>query len=401
VNVDSIKKMFPVLAGNSRLAYLDSVASSQTPYRVIEEMEDYYHNYRANIHRGIYPLSEEATNKYEEARRIVAGFIGAEEKEVIFTSGSTESMNMLVYALEQENWEEGSEIVTTVMEHHSTLIPLQELAKRNNLLLKHAPVKADYTLDYEKAAELITDNTKLVASTWVSNVLGTTNDVRKLAELAHAKNARIAIDGAQAVGHMPVDVKEIDCDFLFFSGHKMCGPTGIGVLYGKKDHLKEIHPSIFGGGAVEEVTLTDTTFTGAPQKFESGTRNIAGAIGLGEAVRFLEGVGVGAITEHVAELTQYAYEQLNQIEGVSIVAADPDKNAGIISFTVDGIHPHDVAEIAARHKVAIRAGHHCAQPLHTELGVPSTARASFYVYNTKEDIDKLIFALLEAQKTFA
>lgn len=392
------KKDFPIFAQVPDLVYLDSAATSQTPKVVLDAMEEYYTNFRSNIHRGIYKMGEEASERYEGARASVARFIGAQPEEVIFTSGATASSNMLVRMLEESRvLKENGEIVTTVMEHHASLIPLQELAKRTGLALKLIPIQGE-SLDFSQ--ELINEKTALVACVLASNVTGTINDVRRLADLAHAHGALMIVDATEAVGHISVNVNELGADFLYFSGHKMLGPTGIGVLYGRKDLLENLNPSVFGGGIVERVDEQNATWTTSPKRFEAGTPNIAGAIGLGAAVKYLEAVGVENIHAHVRELTAYALDQLAQIPGVRLFASPAETNAGIVSFVVDGVHPHDLAQVAGRENVAIRAGHHCAAPLMRALGVPATARASFYLYNDTSDVDALVTAIKKAQEIF-
>lgn len=402
LNIEKIKKDFVVFENNKELVYLDSAASSQTPESVVQRMDEYYRSYRSNIHRSMYKAGERATSNYEQARDKVSNFIGASKDEIVFTSGSTMSINMLMYSLEQYlNLEEGDEIVTTVMEHHSNLIPLQELAKRKSLILKHINITDDFNLDYTEAEKLITNKTKIISVSLASNVLGTINDINKLSKMARSVGAVVVCDATKAVGHINVDVKELDCDFLVFSGHKMCGPTGIGILYGKKEILEKIPPSIFGGGIVENVNLQDAIYNSTPTCFEAGTPNIAGAIGLGGAVDYIEGVGAENIHKYIEDLVDYAIQQLGSIGGVKIFSQkDIEKNIGIVSFSVDGIHPHDIAEIAGRDDVALRAGHHCAQPLMEILGVSALVRASFYLYNNKSDIDALFEVIKKAQNIF-
>ncbi len=402
IEIQNIKKDFLIFNSNPELVYLDSAASSQTPEVVIKEMDEYYRSYRSNVHRSMYSVGERATSKYEDARGKVAKFIGSEVDEIIFTGGSTASVNMLVYSLENYlKLKNDDEIVTTVMEHHSSLIPLQELAKRNSLILKHINITEDFELDYEEADKLITNKTKIVSVTLASNVLGTINDIKRLSYMAHSVGAILICDATKAVGHIKVNVEELGCDFLVFSGHKMCGPTGIGVLYGKKSILKKLPPSIFGGGIVEEVSLQTAKYSSVPSRFEAGTPNISGAIGLGVAVEYLNGIDLNSIHEHIKDLVEYALEQLEKIEDVKIFSQkNIDSNAGIVSFAVDGIHPHDIVEIAGRDNVALRAGHHCAQPLMDMLGVGSLVRASFYVYNDKNDIDALTEVIKKARNIF-
>ena len=393
---------FPLLKAGG-LAYLDTAASSQTPQVVLDVMDDYYTKYRANIHRGLYDISEKATAQYEQARKDVAGLIWAQEDEIIFTAGATASSNMLIYALEQTlKFESGDEIVTTVMEHHASLVPLQELAKRKQLVLKHISVTKDLELDLDVAQRLITPKTKIVSVMLASNVTGTINDVAQIAKIAHEVGAIFIVDATAAVGHISVDVKELGVDFLYFSGHKMCGPTGVGVLYGKKEQLEILYPSFFGGGMIDSVTKNDATWAKDISRFEAGTPNIAGVIGLGAAVNYLQTVGIEKIHEHVREVFSYAYEKLSEIKGMKLLCEkDPQKNVGIISFDVEGVHSHDMAQILAGEKVAVRAGHHCAMPLIQEIGVVSTVRASFYFYSTKQDVEALISAIKKAQDIFS
>jgi len=402
LDTEKIKKDFPIFKSNPELVYLDSAATSQTPKSVTDAVDRYYREYRSNIHRSMYKIGETATEKYELARGSVADFIGADKNEVVFTSGATMSMNMLVYSLEQYlSFEEGAEIVTTVTEHHSSLIPLQQLAKRKGLVLKHINITKDFDLDYKQAEELITPKTKIISVSLAGNVLGTIHGIKKLSDLARKNKAVMICDATKAVGHIPINVKELGCDFLIFSGHKMCGPTGIGVLYGRAELLNVLQPSIFGGGIVEEVDLQEARWRSAPWKFEAGTPNIAGVIDLGEAVEYLKNIGIENIHKHISALTQYTMEELGKYRGVKIFTQkDADKNIGIVAFSVDGIHPHDMAEIAGREGVAIRAGHHCAAPLMKELGVSALTRASFYLYNDKSDVDALVEAVKKAQEIF-
>ncbi|MHB8652072.1 MAG: aminotransferase class V-fold PLP-dependent enzyme [Minisyncoccota bacterium] len=404
LDTKAIKKDFPIFEHEKDLVYLDSAATSQTPQAVLDTMQEYYTSYRSNIHRGLYKMGEEASERYEGVRASVARFIGALPEEIIFTSGATASSNMLVRMLEESGRVgEGSEIVSTVMEHHASLIPLQELAKRKGLTLSLIPIGVPYGekgLDYDAAEKLITSKTKIVSCVLASNVLGTINDVKRLADLVHKHGALMIVDATEAVGHISVDVKKLGADFLYFSGHKMLGPTGIGVLYGRKELLENMNPSVFGGGIVEKVTGENATWTTSLKRFEAGTPNISGAIGIGGAVEYLEKIGVENIHAHVRELTVYALEKLAQISGVHIFAAPVEQNVGIISFAIDGVHPHDLAQIAGDSNVAIRAGHHCAAPLMAVLGVPATARASFYLYNDNMDVDALIEAIKKAHTIF-
>lgn len=407
-NVKKIREDFPIFENYKKetggdLVFLDSAASSQTPRQVVEAMDDYYFKYRSNIHRSSYNIGEEATNRYEEARSLLARFINAETNEMIFTSGATAGSNMLIYALEEMlSFKTGDEVLTTVFEHHSNLLPLQELAKRKGLVFRHFEMTPDFRLDYSALDTLITGKTKIVSVTLASNVLGTINDVRKIADEAHRHGAIIIVDASKAAGHMPIDVKALDCDFLFFSGHKMCGPTGIGILFGKGEILEKMQTASFGGGTVEEVTMDEAIYNSAPFRFEAGTPNIAGVIGFAQAVKYLNNIGIENIQKHTQELVGYAVEKLSTIPGVKLFCEnDPKQNAGIVSFVVKNIHPHDVGEILNRDHVAIRGGHHCAMPLMFALGESAVSRASFYIYNDKGDVEALAEGIKKAQEIFA
>ena len=397
-----IKNDFPFFnEAGKHAVYLDSAASSQTPQVVLDEMNAYYMKFRANVHRGLYEASEAASIAYEEARARVAHFIGADSREVIFTAGATASSNMLMFMLEHSGVvTQGDEIVTTVSEHHASLIPLQEIAQRKSLQIKYIPIQG-MALDYAVAEKFITEKTKIVSVMLASNVTGAINDIARIAMLAHKVGALVICDATAAVGHIPVDVNELGIDFLYFSGHKMCGPTGIGVLWGKGIVLEKLAPGFYGGGGIEEVTLEQATFTGVPERFEAGTPNIAGAIGLGAAVDYLERIGMEHVRAHTVELTREVIARLKEIPGVRLITEeDASKNIGIVSFFVDSVHPHDMAEILGREGIAVRAGHHCAMPLHTFLGVPATVRASFYLYNTHADIEKLSAGIKKAKEIF-
>ena len=403
----TIKNNFPFFdeAGKDT-TYLDNAASSQTPQIVLDAMNGYYLKFRANIHRGLYDASEEASMAYEDARAKVARFIGADTDEIIFTAGATASSNMLISMIENSVLPnpllDGDEMVTTVMEHHSSLIPLQKLAERNNLTLKYVEMfEGGVGLDYENIKKIITEKTKIVSICLASNVTGEINDVERIAKRAHKYGAMVICDATATVGHIPVDVKSLGADFLYFSGHKMCGPTGIGILWGKKEILEKLEPGMYGGGMVAEITKEKLSWKDAPQRFEAGTPNIAGAIGLGKAVDFLENIGVKNIRAHNISLTTKAITELEKISGVRIIAErDAEKNIGIVSFLVEGIHPHDVASILAKEGIAVRAGYHCAVPLHNALNIPATTRASFYLYNTEDDIEKLVAGIKKAKEIF-
>lgn len=404
-DVETIIKDFPILnetVNGKRLAYLDSTATSQKPQQVITAIEDYYKRYNSNVHRGVHTLGSLATDGYEGARETVRRFIHAPYfEEIIFTRGTTAAINLIAHSYGDAHVEAGDEIVVTQMEHHANIVPWQQLAKRKNATLKFIPMtdSGELTLDAVKAT--ITDKTKIVAVAHVSNVLGTINDVKSIAKIAHEHGAIISVDGAQSVPHMKVDVQDLDVDFYSFSGHKMLGPTGIGVLYGRRELLNQMEPIEFGGDMIDFVGLHESTWTDLPTKFEAGTPLIAQAIGLKAAIDYLEAIGFDAIHAHEAEITAYAYEKMSEIEGIDIYGPDKDKRAGIITFNLKDVHPHDVATALDTEGVAVRAGHHCAQPLMKWLNVSSTARASFYIYNTKEDVDQLIEGLKQTKEFFS
>ncbi len=402
MNVEEIRKQFPILnekINDKPLVYLDSAASSQKPIQVIEAMDRYYRTMNSNVHRGVHTLGTKATDAYEGAREKVRAFIRASStEEIIFTRGSTTALNLVASSYGRANVKEGDEIVLTYMEHHSNIIPWQQVAKAANASLKYIPLQEDGTLSLEDVRKTITDKTKIVAITHVSNVLGTVNPIKEITEIAHEHGAVTVVDGAQSTPHMKVDVQDLDCDFFAFSGHKMCAPTGIGVLYGKKEHLEKMEPIEFGGEMIDFVGLYESTWKELPWKFEGGTPIIAGAVGLGAAIDFLEEIGMDEIEAHELELAQYALERLENIDGITIYG--PKQRAGIVTFNLKDIHPHDVATVVDQEGIAIRAGHHCAQPLMNWLNVAATARASFYLYNSKEDIDSLAEALVKTKEYF-
>jgi len=402
IDSNSIKKDFPIFDHEGGLIYLDNSGTSQTPKIVLDATLKYYTEYRANIHRGQYPLSQKATVEYEAAREKVAQFIGADTREIIFTSGATASSNMAIYAMENSGFfSEGDEIVTTIMEHHSVLVPMQELAKRKKLVLKIIPMTSEKELDYAEAEKIITNKTKLVAFVGVSNVTGTINDMKRICDIAKSRGAISMIDATQAAGHIPFNVKDIGCDLLFFSGHKMCGPTGIGILYGKKELLNRLAPGAYGGGMVESVSKEEAHYALVPVRFEAGTPDIAGAIGLGAACDYLTNIGMDSAEKHLHSLASYAISELSKTEGVKLFCQeDSEKNVGVVSFLVEGIHPHDTGEILSRSGVAVRAGLHCAEPLVKSMGAFAVVRASFYIYNDTHDIDELVKGIKEAQKIF-
>ncbi|ATA61332.1 cysteine desulfurase [Geobacillus stearothermophilus] len=403
MNVNDIRALFPILhqdVNGHPLVYFDSAATSQKPLPVIEALDRYYREYNSNVHRGVHTLGTKATDAYEGAREKVRRFLNAQSaQEIIFTRGTTAALNLVAASYGRANVKEGDEIVITYMEHHSNLIPWQQLAKQTGATLKYIPMQEDGTIDLRDVEATVTEAAKIVAIAHVSNVLGTINPVREIARIAHERGAVVVVDAAQSAPHMKVDVQELDCDFLALSGHKMCGPTGIGVLYGKKKWLEQMEPVEFGGEMIDFVELYDSTWKELPWKFEGGTPIIAGAIGLGAAIDFLEQVGLDAIAAHEHELAQYALERLAGIDGVTVYG--PKERAGLVTFNIDGVHPHDVATVLDAEGIAIRAGHHCAQPLMKWLGVTATARASFYLYNTKEEIDRFIAALQKAKEYFS
>ncbi|MBI5797843.1 SufS family cysteine desulfurase [Candidatus Woesearchaeota archaeon] len=397
-----LKKDFPILAQTihgKALVYLDNSATTQKPKQVIKAITNYYEKDNANVHRGVHELSMRASIAYENAHETLAECIHADADEIIFTKGTTEGLNFLAEVL-TENLQERDEILLTEMEHHSNFVPWQQIAKKRKLMIKIIPVK-NYRLDLTKAKTLFTKKTKILSLTHMSNVLGTINPIKELGEIAHKNNTLVVVDAAQSVPHMPVNVKDLDCDFLVFSGHKMLGPTGIGVLYGKRKLLEKIKPYQYGGGMVQEVTLENASWQETPWKFEAGTPNIAGAIGLAAAANYLTEIGMRNIEAHTRELTTYALEQLKQIHGLTIIGPEDTKDRGpVISFTLHGIHPHDIGEILNQEGIAIRGGKHCAIPLMHALNIDGTNRISFHLYNTKKDIDILIKAIKKTKEIF-
>ena len=405
LDVEKIRKDFPILKTEhhgKKLVYFDNGATTQKPKKVINAVKKYYSTTNANIHRGVYWLSEEATKLYEEAHEIVGKFIGAKADEIVFTKNATESLNILAYSL-CNDLKEGDEILLTQMEHHSNLVPWQQIAKQKKLIVKFAEINKDGTLNLESFKSLLNGRTKIVSVTQVSNFLGTINPVKELSKLAHDANAEVLfiVDASQSVPHMKVDVHDIDCDFLVFSGHKMLGPTGIGVLYGRKNLLENMKPFLYGGDMIKEVSFEDSKWNDVPWKFEAGTPNIAGAIALAQAVKYLKKIGMENIQNYEKELTAYALEKLKEVSEMIIYGPSLENRGGIISFNVDGIHAHDIAAYLGEQGICIRGGHHCAMPLAKLLRVSGTARASFYFYNTKQEIDLLVEALKKAREVFA
>ena len=386
-----IKKDFPIFSG-SDLVYLDNAATTQKPQSVLNEVDSLYSEANANVHRALYSLGSEATERFENSRKKVAKYIGANsEKEIVFTSGTTESINLLARSI-GNTLKPGDEILISEMEHHSNIVPWQMAAQRTGATLKYLSIKKTGDLDISNSEKYFTSNTKIVSLAHMSNVLGTINPIKKLSEKAHQVGAIMIVDGAQGASHMPVDVKELGCDFYAFSGHKMLGPTGIGVLWGKTEYLEEMDPFMGGGEMINTVTMESSTWNDIPYKFEAGTPNFAQAVGLGAAIDYLQNIGMNNIATHEQMLIKYALGKLNQIDGLRIHGSAKDRG-GVISFNMDGIHPHDLAQFLNEDNIAIRVGHHCAQPLLKALGETATARMSFYIYNDESDVDKFCESL--------
>ena len=401
--VEEIRRDFPILerkVGESRLVYLDNAATSQKPRQVLDALAEYYEKHNANIHRGVHRLAEEATASYEVARQKVARFLGAPDVGgLIFTRGTTESINLVAHAWGRKVLREGDEVVLTEAEHHSNLVPWQLAAQATGAKLRFIPILEDGTLDLEAAERLIGSRTKLVGCIHASNVLATINPVEKLARMAHEAGALMLVDGAQSAPHLPVSVEALGCDFFACSGHKMLGPTGVGVLWGRPEILDEMDPFLGGGEMIREVHLDYSTWNALPYKFEAGTMNIAQAVGLGAAVDYLGELGMENVREHERRLGKYAYRRLSELEGVEIYGPMEDRT-GLVSFSLPDVHPHDLSQLLDEEGIAIRSGHHCAQPLMRRLGVAATARASFYLYNTEKEVDALVEALVRAREFF-
>jgi cysteine desulfurase/selenocysteine lyase len=405
LNPEHLRKDFPILAQRVRdgkpLVYLDNAATTQKPQVVIDALDAYYREINANVHRAIHRLAELATEAYEEGRRKIVRFIGAQdERTLIFTRGTTESINLVAHAWGNRHLKTGDAVILSEMEHHSNLVPWQLLAARTGAEFRFIPVTERGTLDLDAYHGMLDARVKLVAVTHMSNVLGTVNPVREIIDAAHRAGARVLLDGAQSVPHMPVDVQALGCDFLAFSGHKMCGPTGIGALYAREDRLAEMDPFLGGGEMISKVTLERSTWADLPHKFEAGTPDISGAIGLGVAVEYLSAIGMESIHRYEQELTRYAVETLSRVPGLTVHGLAPERG-GAISFAMDGIHPHDVAHFVDRDGIAIRAGHMCAQPLMRKRGVTALSRASLYFYNTRAEVDALAASLARVQEFFA
>lgn len=403
MNAERIKAQFPILnqeINGHPLVYLDSAATSQKPQAVLDALQRYYEWENANVHRGVHTLGSRATDAYENAREKVARFIGAPRtEEIIFTRGTTTALN-LVASSYGAFLESGDEIVITQMEHHSNFIPWQQLARRTGAVLKFIPMQPDGSIELADVERTVTDKTKIVSTAYVSNVLGVINPIKDIAQIAHRHGAVMVVDGAQSTPHMKVNVQDLDCDFYTFSGHKMCAPTGIGVLYGKKHLLEKMDPVEFGGEMIDDVGLYESTWKELPWKFEGGTPIIAGAVGLAAAIDFLEEIGLDEIHRHETKLAAYAIERLSEIEGIKLYGPR-EREVGLLTFNLLDVHPHDVATVLDAQGIAIRAGHHCCQPLMRWLEASATARASLYLYNTEQDIDRLAEALIQTKEYFA
>ena len=404
-DVARVRRDFPILerrVHDKPLVYLDSAATSQKPQAVIDALAHYYSHFNANVHRGIHTLAEEATDAYEKARKKVAAFIGARSPEsIVFTRNTTEAINLIAYAWARRTLKPGDEVLLTVMEHHSNLVPWQLVAQDTGAVLRFADITEDGYLDVEGFHKLLNEKTRLVAMTHMSNVLGTITPVAELAKAAHAYGALLLVDGAQSVPHLPINVQELDCDFLCFSGHKTLGPTGIGALYAKEEILDSMEPFMGGGAMIREVRLEHTTWNAIPWRFEAGTPNIADAIAWVPGLDYLSNLGMDQVRGHEIELTAYGLRRLSEVDGITIYGPKaPEDRGGVVAFNLAEVHPHDVGTALDQYGIAVRAGHHCAQPLHRRLNIASSARASFYVYNTHEEIDALIEALEKTQEFF-
>ena len=399
--MNNIKKDFPLLE-NENITYLDSGATTQKPIQVIKAVEEFYHKYNANPHRGAYSLSVEATEQYENTRTKIAKFINAKHREeIIFSKNATESLNLIAYSYGLDNLKKDDEVVISIMEHHSNLVPWQKMTKQTGSKLNYMYINENYEITDEEIESKITDKTKIVGITHVSNVLGTINNVKKIIKYAHKKGAIVIVDASQSLPHMKIDVQDLDADFLVFSGHKMLAPLGIGVLYGKREILNKMTPFLMGGDMIEYVYEQETTFAPLPNKFEAGTQNVEGVIGLGAAINYIENLGYDKIQEIEHEVISYARKELSKLDYLTLYTTPNEENhSSVISFNIKGVHPHDVASILDSEGVCVRSGNHCAQPLMRFLGIDSTCRASFYIYNTKEDVDKLVKALDKAYNMF-
>lgn len=401
MSVNNFKKDFPIFE-NKDIAYLDSGATTQKPTSVLEAIEKFYKNENANPHRGAYGLSIEATEIYENTRDKIAKFINAKHREeIIFSKNASESLNLIAYSYGLDNLKKDDEIVLSIMEHHSNLVPWQMVAKKTESKLNYMYINDNFEISDEEIETKITDKTKIVGITHVSNVLGTINNIEKIIKYAHKKGAIVVVDGSQSISHMEIDVQKLDADFFVFSGHKMLAPLGIGILYGKKEILNKMNPFLMGGDMIEYVYEQETTFAPLPNKFEAGTQNVEGVIGLGAAIDYIRNIGYNKIQEIEKEVTSYARQELSKLEYLTLyLTPNEEKHSSVISFNIKGVHPHDVASILDSENVCVRSGNHCAQPLLRSMGIDSTCRASFYIYNTKEDVDKLVIALNKAYNMF-
>jgi cysteine desulfurase / selenocysteine lyase len=400
LDVAAIRKDFPIF--ETGIVYLDSANTSQRPRQVTGAMLEYFEKFNSNIHRAAYRIAEEATVRYEATREKVREFINAAStKEIVYTRGTTEAINLVAYSWGRKNIQAGDLIVLTILDHHSNIVPWQILAAEKRARIEYVDIDEKGELRQEQFADLVKRGPKLVAFNLVSNALGTINPARQMVAAAKAAGATVLVDGAQSTPHQPVDVRDLGCDFYAFSGHKMLGPTGAGILYGRRELLEAMDPFMAGGDMIRTVRLEGTTYHDLPWKFEAGTQAIAEVIGLGAAVDYLSRLGMEAVRAHELEITEYAYEALSDVEGLTVYGPPPARRAGVISFSLDGIHPHDLATIADRDQVCLRAGHHCAMPLMTRLGVAATARASFYVYTERDEVDRLVGSIKEAQRIFA
>ena len=401
MNLEQIKNDFPLLK-NRDISYLDSGATTQKPSQVIEAVKNFYENLNANPHRGAYSLSMEATEVYENTRNKIAKFVNAKySEEIVFTKNASEALNLIAYSYGLENLKKEDKIVLSIMEHHSNLVPWQKVSKVTGCKLEYLYINKDFEISDEEIESKITDDTKIVAITHVSNVLGTINDVKKIIKYAHKKGAVVIVDSSQSIPHMKIDVQDLDCDFLVFSGHKMLAPLGIGVLYGKREILNQMPPFLMGGDMIEYVYEQNTTFAPLPNKFEAGTQNVEGVVGLSSAIDYIEKIGYDKIQEIEKNVVEYALEELKKLDFLELyVTTNKENHSSVISFNIKGVHPHDVASILDSEGVCVRSGNHCAQPLLRYMGIDSTCRASFYFYNTKEDVDKLVKALDKAYKMF-
>ncbi len=398
IKPEAIRQDFPIFVHHPTLAYLDNAATTQKPESVIEGIADFYRKENANIHRGVYPLAAAATEKYEKVRHIVAEFIGASSfKSIVYSSGTTASINLVVQSFLEKRLNSGDEVLISAMEHHANLIPWQMLCKKKDARLIIIPVDKNGEIDMMAFKDRLSSRTKMLALTHISNTLGSINPIEEIIELAHQRAIPVLIDGAQSVAHYPIDVSALDCDFFVFSAHKCFGPTGVGILYGKEEHLREMEPVVFGGDMIREVSYENSSFTTYPQRFEAGTTNIAGIVGLGYAIEYLQKYNKAEILQYLTQLSEYAHQELESVDGLEIIGKAGAKSA-ILSFAFENIHPHDVATFLGTENIAVRAGHHCTQPLMDFFNIPGTSRASFTFYNTFEEVDRMVKVLKEMKQ---